>query len=113
MWLRIDFKDGDSKLFDIPLRDLDQFIDLIEKKQIINADRLLMIFPHGTPQKLSALQLKDMNPLYSICKQEFINSGEIKSFGVVDESSNVWKKICAPALGETSIITPDKKLELP
>jgi len=118
MWVRIDFKDGDSKLYDIPGIDTlnpatDELIRWIKEKEIISIDRSLIIFPHGNPQKISAAQAKDLNPVFGVCKEEFINCGEIKSFGIVDTSSEIWEKLCAPALGEKTILTPNKKLELP
>jgi len=113
-WYRVDFKDGDSKFFEID-KSPDDFRELITVDAIIPVERSLVLFPHkgeGGKDGLAAAQLKDMNPLYLVCQKEFINTKHIKSFGVVDTDNDAWKQISEKALGERHILTPKKSLLL-
>ena len=114
-WYRCDFKDGDSKFYEINMS-LNEFEDAILHKLLIQVERSLVLFPHKSPDGkdgLAAAQLKDVNPMYIVCAKEIINTNYIKSFGVVDISNEAWKQICEKALGERHILTPKKNLLVP
>lgn len=122
MWFRIDFNDSDSKFYEIDTKDngithggSDSFRSAITKNDLIQVKRSLVLFSHKGPDGkdgLAAAQLKDMNPMYIVCKEEWINTECIKSFGVVDTDNDAWKQISEKALGEKHIITPKKSLLL-
>jgi hypothetical protein len=112
MWYRIDFRDNDSKFYEID--DTDIGLSIINK-DLIKVKRSFAVFPHkGKDGKegLAAAQIKDMNPMYLVCNAEYINTSFIKSFGVVDTDSNAWKQISENALGENRILTPNKSIVL-
>jgi hypothetical protein len=113
-WYRCDFTDGDSKFFEID-KSPDELRELVVIDALVPISRSLVLFPHkGENGKdgLAAAQLKDMNPLYLVCKEEFVNCKHIKSFGIVDVNNDAWKQIAEKALGERRILTPNKSLLL-
>ena len=114
-WYRLDFSDGDSKFYEINMC-VDDFKDMVSNKSLIQTERSLVLFPHkGENGKdgLAAAQLKDMNPMFLVCKKEFINTSQIKSFGIVDTKNEAWRQISEKALGEKHILTPKKSLLVP
>jgi len=114
-WYRCDFKDGDSKFYEID-ESVDGFTTSIIHGSLLKTKRSLVLFPHKGPDGkdgLAAAQLKDMNPIYIVCKEEWINTECIKSFGVVDTDNDAWKQISEKALGEKHILTPKKSLLVP
>ena len=114
-WYRCDFRDGDSKFYEIDIP-VDDLISAIIHSSILQTNRSLVLFTHKGPDGkdgLAAAQLKDMNPSYIVCKEEYINTKYIKSFGVVDINNDAWKQISEKALGEKHILTPKKSLLVP
>lgn len=113
-WYRFDFSDGDSKFYEID-KSPDDLRELIVVESLILVSRSLVLFPHKSPDGkdgLAAAQLKDVNPMYIVCEQEFVNTKHIKSLGVVNIENEAWKQISEKALGERHILTPNKSLLL-
>lgn len=113
-WYRIDMNDGDSKFYEIDKTTKD-LRDLILDADLILVNRSLILFPHKDPQGkdgLAAAQLKDMNPMFIVTNEEWINAKNIKGFGVVDINNEAWRQISEKALGEKHILTPKKNLLL-
>jgi len=114
-WYRIDFRDNDSRFCEIGIP-VDVLKTDIENGELVCVNRSLLLFPKKGPEGkdgMGAAQAKDINPLYMVCNQEYINTKLIKSFGVVDVESNIWKSIAESALGEKHIMTPSKSLLVP
>lgn len=114
MWFRIDFNDGDSKFYEIDTKEGGLRCAIVDG-DLMQTKKSLVLFPYKGPDGkdgLAAAQLKDMNPMYIVCKEEFINAKYIKSFGVVDINNDAWKQIAEKALGEKRILTPNKSLLL-
>jgi len=113
-WYRIDMNDGDSKFYEIDAT-IEKLKDLIMGGYLIQVNRSLVLFPHKDTQGkdgLAAAQLKDMNPTFIVCNEEWIVGKHIKGFGVVNIENEAWKQISEKALGERHILTPKKSLLL-
>lgn len=114
MWFRIDFNDGDSKFYEIDTKEGGLRCAIVDG-DLMQVKKSLVLFPHKSPDGkdgLAAGQLKDMNPMYIVCEEEWINTKYVKSFGVVDTDNDAWKQIAEKALGERHILTPKKNLLL-
>lgn len=114
MWIRCDFDDDNSKFISI-ISTFEEFSQSVLRGDLIEAQKSMIFFPHkGKDGKegLAAIQLKDSSPLYMVCKQEWVNTKYIRSFGIVDEDANAWKIIVEKATGEKQILTPNKEIFL-
>ena len=74
MWLRIDFQNGQRKFVETDLS-FATVERLAKEGGLIKVNRSLALFPHqgeGDKQGLAAIQLKDVNPSYMVCGEEFL-----------------------------------------
>jgi hypothetical protein len=115
-WYRIDFTGESQSLLCKINADCSQLSNMIAQDQSIKVEQQLVMFQHppgedGKP-KINFIKLKDMHPLYKVCNQEYIMANQIRSFGLVDENTSMWKLIKESALGEPSIITPGKNISV-
>lgn len=112
MWTRIDLDDGSQKICEIE-GTVSTLRTKIEESMPIKVNRQIISIPtkgQNDQPSLAFVELKNAHPVFSICEEEWINGRNIRSFGIIDESSNMWKRIKESATGEQQILTPELKV---